>query len=344
MTGKGEVCIKSLRLTLLLAAILLALSGASLFVGVLPLDSSAAGQIGPMELLFISRLPRLLAILCTGAGMSVAGLIMQQLCSNKFVSPTTGATISSAQLGILLALLFAPESTLWGRTLFAFGAAILGTWVFVWFIQRVQFKDAVMVPLVGIMFGNVIGGVTSYLAFKYEMTQALSSWMVGHFLMVLKGRYEIVWLAAPLILPAFLFANHFNIVGLGRDFSKNLGLPYNNVLGNEGRCSIIGREIGFENVGAAAESSASTHGSEASFEYLVSKDPDFIFVLDRDAAIASEGAKLAQEIMENELVMRTTAYQNGRVIYLAHPTAWYTAEGGVTALDQMLSDLEAALL
>ena len=72
--------------------------------------------------------------------------------------------------------------------------------------------------------------------------------------------------------------------------------------------------------------------------------PDFIFVLDRDAAIASEGAKLAQEIMENELVMRTTAYQNGRVIYLAHPTAWYTAEGGVTALDQMLSDLEAALL
>lgn len=94
-----------------------------------------------------------------------------------------------------------------------------------------------------------------------------------------------------------------------------------NVLGNEGRCSIIGREIGFENVGAAAESSASTHGSEASFEYLVSKDPGFIFVLDRDAAIASEGAKLAQEIMENELVMRTTAYQNGRVIYLAHPTA-----------------------
>ena len=51
----------------------------------------------------VSRLPRLLAIICTGMGMSVAGLIMQQLCMNKFVSPTTGATISSAQLGILLA-------------------------------------------------------------------------------------------------------------------------------------------------------------------------------------------------------------------------------------------------
>ena len=64
-----------------------------------------AGNFEQLEILLISRLPRLLAILCTGIGMSVAGLIMQQLCSNKFVSPTTGATISSAQFGILLALI-----------------------------------------------------------------------------------------------------------------------------------------------------------------------------------------------------------------------------------------------
>ena len=77
-----------------------------------------------IEVFLISRLPRLLAILCTGVGMSVAGLIMQQLCMNKFVSPTTGATISSAQFGILLALLFMPASTLWGRAFFAFAAAL----------------------------------------------------------------------------------------------------------------------------------------------------------------------------------------------------------------------------
>lgn len=189
-----------------------------------------AGDLHKWEIFLVSRLPRLLAILCTGIGMSVAGLIMQQLCSNKFVSPTTGATISSAQFGILLALLFMPNSTLWGRAIFAFATAVFGTWVFIWFIQRIQFKDAVMVPLVGIMFGNVIGGVTNYLSYQFEMTQALSSWLVGHFSLVLKGRYEIVWLTMPLVILAFLFANHFNIVGMGKNFSQNLGVPYNLIL------------------------------------------------------------------------------------------------------------------
>ena len=229
---KGEDCIRPYRSTIVLSVLLLILSGCSLFVGVIDLTPGEllAGNFEQLEIFLISRLPRLLAILCTGIGMSVAGLIMQQLCSNKFVSPTTGATISSAQFGILLALLFMPASTLWSRAIFAFATAILGTWIFVWFIQSIQFKDVVMVPLVGIMFGNVIGGMTNYLAYKYEMTQALSSWLVGHFSLVLKGRYEIVWLTVPLVILAFLFANHFNIVGLGKDFSKNLGVPYNLVL------------------------------------------------------------------------------------------------------------------
>ena len=208
------------------------LSAVSLFIGVLDVELSGllSGDVEQWRIFLISRLPRLLAILCTGIGMSVAGLIMQQLCMNKFVSPTTGATRSSAQLGILIALLFMPGSTLWSRAVFAFAAAVLGTWIFVWFIQRIQFKDVVMVPLVGIMFGNVISGVTNFLAYKYEMTQALSTWLVGHFSLVLRGRYELVYLAVPLVILAFVFANHFNIVGMGRDFSKNLGVHYNLVL------------------------------------------------------------------------------------------------------------------
>lgn len=219
-------------LSISLALVLLVLSIASLFVGVIDIQLTGllARDIEQLEIFVLSRLPRLLAILCTGVGMSVAGLIMQQLCMNKFVSPTTGATISSAQFGILLALLFMPQSTLWGRAILAFVFAVAGTWMFVAFIQRIKFKDVVMVPLVGIMFGNVITGITNYLAYKYEMTQALSTWLVGHFSLVIKGRYEIVYLVVPLVIIAFIYANHFNIVGMGKDFSKNLGVNYQFVL------------------------------------------------------------------------------------------------------------------
>lgn len=153
------------RSTYILLAATLALSVLSLGVGAADAslwDALVHADEEALHVLITSRLPRLLAILCTGAGMSIAGLIMQQLCANKFVSPTTGATISSAQFGILLALLFMPESTLWGRALFAFAAAVAGTWLFVWVVMRLPMKDVMLVPLVGIMFGNVIGGITAF--------------------------------------------------------------------------------------------------------------------------------------------------------------------------------------
>lgn len=132
-------------------------------------------------------------------------------------------------------------------------------------------------------------------------------------------------------------ANQTAIIGMATSGSFN-------VLGNDGRCSMIGREIGYENIGVDANIDTSTHGNEASFEFIVEKAPDYIFVLDRDAAIGTDGAALAREIVENELVMSTAAYQNNHIVYLAHPAVWYTAEGGITALDTMLADLETALL
>ena len=224
--------LKKNKMTVILFITLVILSIASLFVGVIDIsiNDTLAGDLHKLEILFISRLPRLLAILCTGIGMSVAGLIMQQLVRNKFVSPTTGATISSAQFGILMALLFLPSSTLIGRAAFSFLFAILGTWVFVWFTQRIKFKDIIMVPLIGIMFNTVIRGITSFFAFKYGMNQSISTWMTGSFSLVIKGRYEIVYLVLPLVIIAFIFANYFNIVGMGKDFSKNLGVPYELVL------------------------------------------------------------------------------------------------------------------
>ena len=219
--------------TIFLGSVLLVVSVLSVFIGVVDLDLNtllSGGDEMGLKIVLLTRIPRLLAILCTGIGMSVAGLIMQKLCMNKFVSPSTGATIQSAQFGILLSLVFIPSIGLWGRILLAFGMSILGTWIFVWFVQKIQFKNTVLVPLIGIMFGNVLGGITSFIAYKFEVTQQLSSYFVGSFSLIMKGNYELVWLAVPLVVIAFIFANYFNIVGMGKDFSQNLGVNYKLVL------------------------------------------------------------------------------------------------------------------
>lgn len=114
-----------------------------------------------------------------------------------------------------------------------------------------------------------------------------------------------------------------------------------NLLGNDGRCSLIGVEAGFNNLTAVG--STSTHGNETSFETVVKQNPDYIFVMDRDSAISTAGAKTAKEIVENELVKTTDAYKNNHIIYLEHSNVWYTAEGGIQALDIMLTDLEKGL-
>ena len=219
--------------SILLGTSLLIVSVLSLFIGVMEIDWKAllsGGSGMELRIFLLARVPRLLAILCTGVGMSVAGLIMQQLCMNKFVSPSTGATIQSAQFGILLSLVFLPAIGLWGRVMLAFTMSILGTWIFVWFVQKIQFKSTVLVPLIGIMFGNVLGGITSFIAYKFEVTQQLSTYFVGSFALIIKGNYELVWLAVPLVIIAFFFANYFNIVGIGKDFSRNLGVNYKIVL------------------------------------------------------------------------------------------------------------------
>lgn len=112
-----------------------------------------------------------------------------------------------------------------------------------------------------------------------------------------------------------------------------------NLLGNQARCSLIGNEFGFTNV---AKSANANHGNEASFELLVKQDPDFFFVLDRDSAIARPGAKLAKDILNNEMVDRMQAKKNNRIVYLT-PASWYLAEGGVKAMDNMFVDVEKAL-
>ena len=154
---------------------------------------------------------------------------MQQISNNKFVSPTTAATIDSAQLGVIFAMMMFSSATVMQKMITAFIFALIGTFLFMKILKNIKMKSVIFIPLVGIMLGNVIGSLTEFIAYKYDLVQNMGSFFQGKFSMILKGNYELLYLTIPLLIIAFLYANKFTIIGMGEDISKNLGLDYNKV-------------------------------------------------------------------------------------------------------------------
>ncbi|MFD2172067.1 ABC transporter permease [Tumebacillus lipolyticus] len=211
---------------------LIVLSIASVFIGVKdisPLDLFSLNE-DQLEVLMISRIPRLVSIIIAGVSMGIVGLIMQQLSRNKFVSPTTGGTDDSARLGILVSLLLFTNATPMQKMLVAFVFALLGTFVFMKILDKVKYKDAIFIPLVGLMFGNIITSFSTFYAYKYDLIQSLSAWLQGNFALTMKGRYELLYVSIPAVILAYLYANRFTIAGMGEEFAVNLGLNYKRVV------------------------------------------------------------------------------------------------------------------
>lgn len=204
------------------------LSFVSLFIGVVNIKPSDLLDFGSEEtrLFLISRVPRLVAILLAGAGMSIAGLIMQSLSRNKFVSPTTAGTLDATKLGVLISMMFFTNVTYFQKISFAFIFALAGTLMFMQILNRIKFKDAIFIPLIGLMFGNILSSITTFFAYKADIIQNIAAWLQGDFSLIMKGRYELLYISVPVLILAYIYANRFTVAGMGEDFAKNLGLSY----------------------------------------------------------------------------------------------------------------------
>ena len=215
-----------------LVVLLILLSIISLFIGVRKISFQDILRLedAAIRTMVLSRIPRLISLILAGMGMSISGLIMQQLSQNKFVSPTTAGTIDSAQLGILFSLIVFPAASTIIKMLLSFLFALAGSLLFMFILRKIKMRNTVIIPLLGIMMANIIGSVSSFFAYRYNLVQSLSFWMQGNFSMVIKGRYELLYISVPLVLIAYLYTNQFTIAGMGEDFAFNLGLNYNSVV------------------------------------------------------------------------------------------------------------------
>ncbi|MGM9956728.1 MAG: siderophore ABC transporter substrate-binding protein [Peribacillus sp.] len=84
----------------------------------------------------------------------------------------------------------------------------------------------------------------------------------------------------------------------------------------------------------------STHGQSISFEYIAEKNPDYLFVIDRDAVVGDGAA--AKETVENDIVKNTNAYKDGHIVYL-DPNYWYLSGGGLESVNEMVNEISEGL-
>lgn len=215
------------RLPLSIAVVVVAaLVALSLFVGAYDLGGDDFGA----EMFWISRVPRTAALVLAGCAMAVSGLIMQLLTQNRFVEPSTTGTTEWAAPGLLVTVVIAPAAPVGVRMVVASLAAFAGTLVFLAILRRISLRSSLVVPLVGIMLGAVVSSFTTYLAVTTNALQMLGTWFMGSFTSIVRGRYEILWVVAIVVVLVFLYADRITVAGLGRDVATSVGLDHGRVL------------------------------------------------------------------------------------------------------------------
>ncbi|MBS8227732.1 ABC transporter permease [Vannielia litorea] len=207
--------------------ILAALICASVLIGA---ASLFAGDVDSGLLIAVSRLPRTLAALLAGAGLALAGVVVQMAVRNRLVEPGLVGTPEAAMLGLLAITLFAPGAALMVKMSVAAAAALAGTLVFLLLARHVPRRDPVLLPLVGLIYGGILGAAALWLAWTTDLMQYLGAWMSGEFSGVLAGRYELLWIVAVLAPALYLAADRITLLGLGEDAARSLGLNYRQTL------------------------------------------------------------------------------------------------------------------
>lgn len=182
------------------------------------------------EMFNTTRVPRTIALMLAGAAMAMSGLVMQLLTQNRFVEPTTTGTTEWAGLGLLVSLVFLPQSSILGRMIVAVIFSFVGTMVFFAFLRRVKLRSSLIVPIIGIMLGSVVSAVSSYFALATDMLQQLGIWFMGSFTSVYEGQYEVLWVVVVVLVAVFYFADKLTVAGLGEDIATNVGLNYNRLI------------------------------------------------------------------------------------------------------------------
>lgn len=200
----------------------------SLYVGTDPISWQGlfAGSEADWLTLKASRIPRLIAIVLTGMGLSIGGVILQHIVRNKFVEPETAGGLDAAKLGIMISLVVLPSAGVFSKMLAALALCFVAGVIYIMIVARIRYQQVVLIPVIGLMFGSVLSAGAEFYAYKNNILQDVQGWLLGDFSRVVQGHYEILYVIVPVIVLTYVFAKRFTVIGMGQEMATSLGVSY----------------------------------------------------------------------------------------------------------------------
>jgi len=200
----------------------------SLYVGTDPISWQGlfAGSEADWLTLKASRIPRLIAIVLTGMGLSIGGVILQHIVRNKFVEPETAGGLDAAKLGIMISLVVLPSAGVFSKMLAALALCFVAGVIYIMIVARIRYQQVVLIPVIGLMFGSVLSAGAEFYAYKNNLLQDVQGWLLGDFSRVVQGHYEILYVIVPVIVLTYVFAKRFTVIGMGQEMATSLGVSY----------------------------------------------------------------------------------------------------------------------
>jgi iron complex transport system permease protein len=200
----------------------------SLLVGSDPISWAGllAGSEADWLTLKASRFPRLLAIILTGMGLSISGVILQHIVRNKFVEPETAGGLDAAKLGIFVSLALLPSVGVLSKMLVALAFCFVAGLIYILIIARIRYQQIVLIPVIGLMYSCVLSAGAEFYTYKNNLLQNVQGWLLGDFSRVVQGHYELLYVLIPVIVLSYVFAQRFTVAGMGQEVATSLGVGY----------------------------------------------------------------------------------------------------------------------
>ena len=180
-------------------------------------------------IIWISRVPRVLAAAILGGALSVAGFLLQTFFANPIAGPFVLGISSGAKLTVSLVMVFFLSRNITVSSMSLIAGAFAGSMISMGFILLLsrRMKQMSMLVVSGVMIGYICSAITDFITTFADDSNIvnLHNWSLGSFSGIYWDSVELMaWVVGIAFLLTFLLSKPIGAYQMGEVYAQNMGV------------------------------------------------------------------------------------------------------------------------